>query len=75
MVKQYDNLEFNWVRHIKDFICDTCDQEAIMECEVNTPNGKHYGVYCKEHYETLFQDLIEEINNPLTEADYLIEED
>lgn len=76
--KLYDNIEFNWIKPLNKkprFICDRCKENAIMECEVNTPNGKLYGAYCKGHYETLFQDLIEEMQDPLDANDLLIEED
>lgn len=82
MSTNYDyELELNWAKdcHLKNWNCDrnNCKRRADMETEVNnlTNNGKYYGVYCKNHYETLFEDLIRELADPLEASDYLIEED
>lgn len=40
-----------------------------MECEVNLYTNrdtqKGYGVYCKEHYDSLFEDLMNDIMDPV----------
>lgn len=62
--KQYC-LEMNWEKdcRLKNYQCDKCEAKATMECEINGPKlgNSTYGVYCKEHYETLFEDLLNEL--------------
>jgi len=62
-------LEINWAHKLEDTanVCDICNEAAIMECEVNINRGpnnaRRYGVYCKGHYETLFDDLADELDD------------
>lgn len=77
MSLNYDyGLELNWEKdcHLKNWQCDKdkCNRRADMECEINGPRSgdKQYGVYCKTHYETLFEDLIQELADPVDATDY-----
>lgn len=71
-----DSIEMNWEKdcRLKNYQCDKCERRAVMECEVNIYNHgdtrKGYGVYCKAHYETLFEDLIQELADPVDTTDY-----
>lgn len=67
------NLELNWEKPLlhKNFKCFRCKKEAIMEVSIDDNNNYKSitGVYCKDHYETLFEDLLAEMSNP-EEYDY-----
>lgn len=61
-----DVLEMNWVGDVskKGYGCDKCGKKAVVECEVNIYSGqdrKSYGVYCKQHFDSLFDDIAEEL--------------
>jgi len=68
-MSQDTELEMNWEKNItgQGYSCDKCNQGAIMECEVNVDrrvcHAKRWGIYCKEHYDSLFADLIDDMDD------------
>jgi hypothetical protein len=68
-------IEMNWEKQLPSdtYTCDNCKEDATMECEVNVGEHKVYGAYCKAHYGTLFDDLLNGLAEPASEEDYLID--
>jgi thymidine kinase len=77
--KRYE-IELNWNNKLKnnEYLCDRCNKEAYMECEMNIEganyHGKRYGVYCKDHYESLFEDLMSDLQEEGNLDDDILED-
>lgn len=66
------DLEIKWEKTLHDnrIQCDKCEEVAEMEGEIGDVrnHGGSYFCYCKNHYDTIIEDTIEEIEN--YEPDY-----
>ncbi len=66
------NLEIKWERPVTDnqAKCDKCEEAAYMHVQVNDVRrqGGAFHYICKDHYETIIEDTIEEYED--YEPDY-----
>lgn len=69
------DIEIDWEKVLpeNEYECDKCKEPAIMECQL-TGSTNLYGIYCKSHYDSLFDDVAEELSEPVDASDYFEED-
>lgn len=65
------DIEINWSKAVAAnlYQCDRCKEFAVMEAET-TGDKRLYGVYCKDHYDTILEDLVEDLQENTEPEEY-----